>query len=145
MNPDEIELQNLSKSFEYFKFASEIDNIDDIKSLKNIAKSYFKLYLKQQEVLSSLTVFNPDFINWDYNDYNALFGNVDIPQFSNIFMDVDYGTGIITPQNFDDLTLGIAIPAAVQDSNYSSAAWSNIRYNGSRVSSYDFNRPFILS
>ena len=58
MNPDEIELQNLSKSFEYFKFASEIDNIDDIKSLKNIAKSYFKLYLKQQEVLSSLAVFN---------------------------------------------------------------------------------------
>jgi hypothetical protein len=58
MDPDKIELENLSKSFEYYKFTSEIDNIDNIEDLKNIAKSYFKLYLKQQEVLSSLAVFN---------------------------------------------------------------------------------------
>jgi hypothetical protein len=55
MDPDKIELENLSKSFEYFKYASEIDSIDDIEQLKNIAKSYYKLYLKQQEVLSSLS------------------------------------------------------------------------------------------
>lgn len=54
INPDKIELENLSKSFEYFKCASEIDAIDDIDHLRNIAKSYFKLYLKQQEVLSGL-------------------------------------------------------------------------------------------
>jgi hypothetical protein len=60
MDPDKIELQNLSKSFEYFKFTSEIDDINDIDHLKNIAKSYFKLYLKQQEVLSSLEYFNPN-------------------------------------------------------------------------------------
>jgi len=54
MDPDKIELENLSKSFEYYKFASEIDSIDDVESLKKIAKSYFKLYLKQQEVISSL-------------------------------------------------------------------------------------------
>ena len=54
INPDKIELENLSKSFEYFKCASEIDSIDDIDNLRNIAKSYFKLYLKQQEVLSGL-------------------------------------------------------------------------------------------
>ena len=55
MDPDKIELENLSKSFEYHKFSSEIDKIDDIDSLRDIAKSYFKLYLKQQEVLSSLS------------------------------------------------------------------------------------------
>jgi len=55
MNPDKIELENLNKSFEYFKYALEIDNIDDIETLKNIAKSYYKLYLKQQEVLFNLT------------------------------------------------------------------------------------------
>jgi hypothetical protein len=55
MDPDKIELENLSKSFEYFKYASEIDSIDDIEQLKNIAKSYYKLYLKKQEVLSSLS------------------------------------------------------------------------------------------
>lgn len=54
MNPDSIELENLSKSFEYFKVCSEIDNISNIEDAKNIAKCYFKLYLKQQEVVSQL-------------------------------------------------------------------------------------------
>jgi hypothetical protein len=54
MKPEDIELENLNKSFEYFKYASEIDKIEDIEELKNLAKSYFKLYLKQQEVLSYL-------------------------------------------------------------------------------------------
>lgn len=54
MDPNEIELENLSKSFEYFKLASEIDDITDIQDAKNIAKCYFKLYLKQQEVVSQL-------------------------------------------------------------------------------------------
>jgi hypothetical protein len=53
MDPDKIELENLSKNFEYFKYASEIDKINSMEELRNIAKSYFKLYLKQQEVLSS--------------------------------------------------------------------------------------------
>lgn len=59
-NPDEIGLENLSKSFEYFKAASEIDNIDCIDTLKNIAKSYVKLYLKQQEVVASFNFFGFD-------------------------------------------------------------------------------------
>ena len=53
MDPDKIELENLSKSFEYFRYASEIDKIDNLEDLRNIAKSYFKLYLRQQEVLSN--------------------------------------------------------------------------------------------
>lgn len=58
MNPDSIELQNLSKSFEYYKYASEIDSISDIDELKNIAKCYYKLYLKQQEVVANLSLTN---------------------------------------------------------------------------------------
>ena len=53
MDPDKIELENLSKSFEYFKYATEIDNCESIEDLRNIAKSYIKLYLKQQEVVAS--------------------------------------------------------------------------------------------
>ena len=53
MDPDKIELENLSKSFEYFKFASEIDQCDSIETLRNVAKSYIKLYLKQQELVAS--------------------------------------------------------------------------------------------
>jgi hypothetical protein len=55
MNPDKIELENLSKSFEYFRYSSEIDSINDIEELKNIAKCYYKLYLKQQEVVLNLS------------------------------------------------------------------------------------------
>lgn len=54
MDPNNIDLENLSKSFEYFKMASEIDAIDDLDALKTIAKSYCKLYLKQQEVITEL-------------------------------------------------------------------------------------------
>jgi len=58
MNPNEIELENLSKNFEYFKYSSEIDKIENVDDLRNIAKSYYKLYLKQQEVISSLPFEN---------------------------------------------------------------------------------------
>ena len=59
MNPDSIELQNLSKSFEYFKVASEIDSLEDIDDAKMVAKCYYKLYLKQQEVVSQLITSKP--------------------------------------------------------------------------------------
>ena len=52
MDPESIELNNLSKSFEYAKLASEIDSCDDRDTLRNIAKSFVKLYYKQQETLS---------------------------------------------------------------------------------------------
>lgn len=57
MDPNDIKLDKLSKEFEYHKVASEIDNCDSIDALKNIAKAYVKLYLKQQEVVSDFGVF----------------------------------------------------------------------------------------
>lgn len=54
MDPNEISLENISKMFEYEKIARDIDSIDDIDLVRNFAKSYVKLYFKQQEVLSSL-------------------------------------------------------------------------------------------
>jgi hypothetical protein len=54
MNPDQIQLEDLSKSFEYMKACIEIDAIEDIEQIKTVAKSYMKLYLKQQEVLKDL-------------------------------------------------------------------------------------------
>jgi hypothetical protein len=59
MNPEKIDLENLSKIFEYEKISRELDSCDDIKDIRNIAKCYVKLYFKQQEVISSL---NTDFI-----------------------------------------------------------------------------------
>ena len=54
MNPNSITLESISKLFEYEKIARDIDSIDDIEIIKNFAKSYAKLYLKQQEVVSKL-------------------------------------------------------------------------------------------
>ena len=56
MDPDKIELKNLTKSFEYTKIASEIDGCDDRDTLKSIAKSFVKLYYKQQETLSVINI-----------------------------------------------------------------------------------------
>ena len=54
MNPDDIQLQNLNKSFEYTKLAREIDTCNDTDELKNIAKCYVKLYLRTQETVASI-------------------------------------------------------------------------------------------
>lgn len=58
MDPNEITLTNLTKSFEYTKIASEIDGCDDRETLKNIAKSFCKLYYKQQETMSLIGLTN---------------------------------------------------------------------------------------
>tara|TARA_B100000902_G_scaffold356490_1_gene370201 strand:+ start:127 stop:309 length:183 start_codon:yes stop_codon:yes gene_type:complete len=52
MDPNDIELKNLSKSFAYQQIATDIDNCNDRDELKNIAKSFAKLYYKQQETMS---------------------------------------------------------------------------------------------
>lgn len=54
MDPNKIILENMSKLFEYEKLVRDIDSIDDVDILRNYAKSYIKLYLKQQEVISNL-------------------------------------------------------------------------------------------
>jgi hypothetical protein len=54
MDPSEIQLNTVTKMFEYEKISREIDTCDNIIELKNITKSYIKLYFFQQEVISNL-------------------------------------------------------------------------------------------
>jgi len=54
MNPNEIKLDTVSKSFEYEKISRDIDSIEDLDTLRDVAKSYLKLYFKQQEVVFKL-------------------------------------------------------------------------------------------
>tara|TARA_Y100000361_G_scaffold148223_1_gene160758 strand:- start:55 stop:240 length:186 start_codon:yes stop_codon:yes gene_type:complete len=56
MDPDSITLKNLSKQFAYQQIATDIDNCNDSDVLKNIAKSFAKLYYKQQETISVIGV-----------------------------------------------------------------------------------------
>ena len=53
MDPNNIDLKSVNKLFEYEKPARVIDQLN-VDELKLFAKLYFKLYLKQQEVISSL-------------------------------------------------------------------------------------------
>ena len=54
MNPEEITLLNLSKSFEYTKIANKIDECSSIDDLKDMAKCFAKLYFKQQETIARI-------------------------------------------------------------------------------------------
>ena len=89
---------------------------------------------------SILININPGVVGFDWSDYNAIFGNVDIPQYSQTFMQVNYNTGGTIPTNFELLYSGSAAKASIQDSNYTQRGWSNGRYNGSSNSSIDFNQ-----
>ena len=55
MDPNEIELSTMAKMFEYEKQSRMIDELD-ITHLRDVAKSYCKLYFKQQEVVSFLGI-----------------------------------------------------------------------------------------
>ena len=57
MDPDEIEIKTINKLFEYEKQTRIIDNLNE-DQLKIFCRLYCKLYLKQQEAISSLG-FNP--------------------------------------------------------------------------------------
>lgn len=55
MGPNDIELESIGKLFEYEKHSRTIDELS-YEELKKFAKLYCKLYLKQQEVINSLSV-----------------------------------------------------------------------------------------
>ena len=54
MNHTEIKLESMTKSFEFEKLSRDINTLDNIDELKNLSKYFLKLYLKQQEVISTL-------------------------------------------------------------------------------------------
>lgn len=56
MNPNDIELKNLSKVFEYEKMSRELDNCDNLDEMREKAKYCIKLYLSTLEVYSELGV-----------------------------------------------------------------------------------------
>lgn len=54
MKPDDINLETTSRLFSYEKISREIDTIDNLDVLRDLAKSYAKLYMKQQEVVGKI-------------------------------------------------------------------------------------------
>lgn len=56
MNPNDIELKNLSKVFEYEKLSRELDNCNNLDEIREKAKYCIKLYLSTLEVYTELGV-----------------------------------------------------------------------------------------
>jgi hypothetical protein len=54
MDPSEIKLESVSKLFEYERQSRIIDELS-FQELKNFSKLYCKLYLRQQEVLATMS------------------------------------------------------------------------------------------
>ena len=54
MDPNNIELEDINKLFEYEKQSREINECDDIEKLRTMLKISIKLYMKQQEVIKEL-------------------------------------------------------------------------------------------
>ena len=53
MDPNSISLESMSKNFEYERVSRLVDNME-MDDLKNISRYFCKMYLKQQEVITSL-------------------------------------------------------------------------------------------
>jgi len=54
MDPENLELENVSKLFEYEKISRELDTCTNIDLMRNLCKCYVKLYMKQEEVVANL-------------------------------------------------------------------------------------------
>jgi hypothetical protein len=77
--------------------------------------------------------------NYYNSDNNPTINNINNDRLSTIYEDVDYSTGITTPQNFSLIISGSALKAAVQDSNYTSKRVTIPRYDGSKSTSQYLN------
>ena len=53
-NPDEIQLDSMTRMFEYEKICRELDACKDMETLRNAAKCFLKLQMKTQETLKRL-------------------------------------------------------------------------------------------
>ena len=60
MKSSDIELSTVTKNFEFEKLSREIDDISDVKYLREMLKCYLKLYFKQQETISSIGLMPTD-------------------------------------------------------------------------------------
>ena len=58
MTPDDISLKSVSKQFEYEKMCRELDSCTNIDLMRNLCKSYIKLYLATQEFTESITNYS---------------------------------------------------------------------------------------
>lgn len=95
----------------------------------------------------SLALFLPfeNELNFKNTDYNILFNNIEGNRTSDFIYDVDREKSAIVPTNINSILSSNALPAAFQDSNYSSLANSTGRYIGSKTDITSYGIEAALS
>ena len=78
-------------------------------------------------------------INYSSSDYNPLINSVNENRDNTFLMKIEYGDGITTPSNLDNIKNLTAEKAETPDSNYSIKANTLSKYLGSKVKSADYN------
>ena len=78
------------------------------------------------------------FKRFSTSDYNVLVGSIDESVESLYRVKSDRTStrttgSLLNPLNIDDIINNVAEPANIQDSNYSNTAWTNGRYEGSKI------------
>ena len=51
LDPEKVKLTSVAKAFEYEKISREIDGCEDVAQLRNLAKCFLKLQMRQQEMM----------------------------------------------------------------------------------------------
>jgi hypothetical protein len=74
-----------------------------------------------------------------FDEYNAVLNNANSSITSSKIMNADYALNARIPTNNDRLISGTAQRMEIQDSNYSSVAWTSPRYVGSQTISARYN------
>ena len=92
-----------------------------------------------------LTQSNPDTSSFELSPYNVLLNNVSDSVLSSLYMDVDYSNNPIIPINQQLLLSGSAAKFPVPDSNYTTYTIISPRYEGTKTTSPDFNKPIYQS
>jgi hypothetical protein len=102
-------------------------------------QSFFSLNINATSSVIRYSQSASPAIEFYNSDYNAIINNVDANRDNTFLKDIDYSSNPNYPVNRLAIISGNATPAQTPDSNYTMARVINPRYDGSRVSSADYN------
>ena len=91
-----------------------------------------------------ITLPNPNTSSFELSPYNVLLNNASSSTLSSFFMDVDYSYNSVLPVNQQLLLSGSATKFEIPDSNYTAYRNVALRYDGSKTTSPNFNKPIYL-
>jgi hypothetical protein len=105
----------------------------------NPTTASYQLDISITSSAQTYTLSSSPSIQFYNSDYNAIINNVDANRDNTFLKDIDYSSNPNYPVNRLAIISGSATPAQTPDSNYTTARIINPRYEGSRVSSADYN------